>query len=51
MPSGVYKRTEKHRLALTGRKMPNKGKKNPNMARKGKSNGMHGTTGWFDWRI
>jgi len=50
MTSGVYIRTEKHKQALRGRKMPNKGKKNPNMARVGKKNGMYGTKGWYGWR-
>lgn len=45
MPSGIYIRTEKHKQALRGRKMPFKGKENPNMARSGKRNGMYGTKG------
>lgn len=41
MPRGIFIRIRSNK---------NKGKKNSNMARKGKANGMFGTKGWFAWR-
>lgn len=50
MPSGTYTRTNFHKLKIKQGHSKNKGKKMPQMARKGRKNGMYGTKGWFEWR-